>query len=231
MSTEDLPALKKFKGVARLFPLPNVVLFPSMVQALHIFEPRYRQMTADALGGDRLIAMVLLQPGWEADYQGRPAIHSMACLGHVFADERLADGRYNLQLRGLCRAKIVQEIHTDKPYRLAKVQLQIDSSHPPAKTIKALRRRLLRALAAVCDPQTSAHDVLSKLLHSDVSLGAIADIFAFALPLEVAIKQELLETLDVESRVRGLLRCLEKQTTATEPEAIDRKFPPDFSAN
>ena len=62
---DDAQALSKCAGMARLFPLPNMVLFPHVVQPLHVFEPRYRQMTADALAGDRLIAVTLLQPGWE----------------------------------------------------------------------------------------------------------------------------------------------------------------------
>ena len=58
--------LKDFSGLAPIFPLPNVVLFPNALLPLHIFEPRYRQMTADALEGERLIAMALLRPGWES---------------------------------------------------------------------------------------------------------------------------------------------------------------------
>ena len=58
-----------------IFPLPNAVLFPNVFLPLHIFEPRYREMVADALQGDRIIGMVLLRPGWEADYDGRPAIY------------------------------------------------------------------------------------------------------------------------------------------------------------
>src|SRR5256885_9707642 len=103
---DDQFALGQFTGAARLFPLPNLVLFPQVVQPLHVFEQRYRQMTADALAGDRLIAMALLRPGWEADYDGRPAIHPVACLGRVVADQRLDDGRYNLLLRGLARVRV-----------------------------------------------------------------------------------------------------------------------------
>ncbi len=51
-----------------LFPLPNVVLFPNVFLPLHIFEARYRAMVRDALAGDRMIGMVLLRPGFEADY-------------------------------------------------------------------------------------------------------------------------------------------------------------------
>ncbi|MFM8272901.1 MAG: LON peptidase substrate-binding domain-containing protein, partial [Gemmata sp.] len=56
--TED--CLRDFAGTVRLFPLPNLVVFPHVVQGLHVFEPRYRRMTADALAGDRLIGMALL---------------------------------------------------------------------------------------------------------------------------------------------------------------------------
>ena len=80
---DDLSPLSGFCGKVRLFPLPNLVLFPEVMQPLHIFEPRYRQMTADALAGDRLIALGLLRPGWEADYDGKPAIYPVACLGRV----------------------------------------------------------------------------------------------------------------------------------------------------
>jgi hypothetical protein len=51
-----------------IFPLPNVVLFPNVFLPLHVFEPRYRSMVADALTTDRLIGMALLKPGWEQDY-------------------------------------------------------------------------------------------------------------------------------------------------------------------
>src|SRR4029079_17170823 len=61
-----------FCGVARLFRLPNLVLYPHVMQPLHIFEERYREMLEDALASDRLIAMALLEPGWETDYDRRP---------------------------------------------------------------------------------------------------------------------------------------------------------------
>src|SRR5262249_61215492 len=97
-------------GPARLFPLPTLVLFPHVLQPLHIFEPRYRQMTADALAGDRLIAMALLRPGWEKDYEGRPPIYSVICVGRIVAEKRLPDGRFNILLRGVSRARVRREL-------------------------------------------------------------------------------------------------------------------------
>src|SRR6266545_6172021 len=110
--SDDLSPLADFAGTARLFPLPNLVFFPHVMQPLHIFEPRYRQMTADALAGDRLIAMALLRPGWEPDYEKVPPIYPVVCLGRIVADQRLEDGRYRLLLRGLSRAGIVEEVPT-----------------------------------------------------------------------------------------------------------------------
>ena len=84
-----------------LFPLPSTVLFPNVFLPLHIFEPRYRQMVAESLSGDRIIGMVMLKPGYEADYEGRPPIYTTGCSGLITHVERLDDGRYNLVLRGL----------------------------------------------------------------------------------------------------------------------------------
>src|SRR5439155_23909795 len=64
-----------------LFPLPGVVLFPRAVLPLHIFEQRYRAMTADALVGDKLIVMALLRPGWQKSYYGRAEIEPVVCIG------------------------------------------------------------------------------------------------------------------------------------------------------
>ena len=95
-----------------LFPLPNVVLFPNVFLPLHIFEPRYRAMVADAITGDRMIGMVLLRPGWEHDYEGRPPVFAVGCSGVITHVEQLADGRYNIVLRGLERFRILEEDHS-----------------------------------------------------------------------------------------------------------------------
>src|SRR3954465_3453326 len=94
-----------------LFPLPNVVLFPNVFLPLHIFEPRYREMVADALASDRMIGMVLLRPGWDRDYEGRPPLYAVGCSGVLTHNERLPDGRYNIVLRGIERFRIPAGAH------------------------------------------------------------------------------------------------------------------------
>src|SRR3990170_4119018 len=109
-----------FSGVARLFPLPNLVMYPHVMQPLHIFEERYREMLEDSLATDRLVAMALLEPGWETDYDSRPPVARYACLGKVVTHHRLKDGRYNLLLMGVGRVRIVQELEPRRSFRQAK---------------------------------------------------------------------------------------------------------------
>src|SRR4051794_8131775 len=85
-----------------LFPLPNVVLFPRAVLPLHIFEERYKKMTADVLRTPgRQLAMALLRPGWEKSYYGAPAIEPVVCVGTILSHEKRSDGKYNFLLQGL----------------------------------------------------------------------------------------------------------------------------------
>src|SRR3954451_20726245 len=103
-----------------LFPLPNVVLFPNVFLPLHIFEPRYREMVADALASDRMIGMVLLKPGWEHEYEGHPPVYPIGSNGVTTHVERLDDGCYNIVLRGVERFCILAEDH-ERAYRRATI--------------------------------------------------------------------------------------------------------------
>jgi Lon protease-like protein len=222
MSADPSP-LEGFAGHVRLFPLPNLVMFPHVIQPLHIFEPRYRQMTRDALAGDRLLTLVLLRPGWEADYEGHPALFSVACVARIIAEQRMDDGRFNLLVRGLSRAHILEEETTAKSYRGARVQLLADADPEDPRRERDLRRKLAARVPGCFPAQGELLEQLNKLLKSDLQLGALCDIVAFALALEVPVKQQLLEEPRVERRARRILRFLQK--------AGQRKFPPEFSAN
>src|SRR3954447_23386098 len=96
----DSSGVTRLPEVVPLFPLPNVVLFPKAVLPLHIFEERYKQMTADVLRSHRQGARALLRPGWEKNYYGRGVIEPVVCLGAILSHERLPDGRYNFLLQG-----------------------------------------------------------------------------------------------------------------------------------
>lgn len=228
--SDDQAALKEFGGIARLFPLPNVVLFPSVIQPLHIFEPRYRQLTADALDSDRLICMALLQPGWESDPEGKPDVYSIVCLGRILDHQQLMDGRYNILLRGLSRAHIVAEVEPLKPYRSARLELLKDTSKPATGMGRKLRRMLGQRVRPWLSTDKAIVDQFEKLFQSDLPVGALSDLVSFVLPLPVEVKQSLLEELDVEERVKQLMHHLETCEPAAE-SSKKIKFPPDFSQN
>jgi Lon protease-like protein len=227
----DLSLPDDFDGHVRLFPLPSLVLFPYVVQPLHIFEPRYRQMLADALEANRLIAMATLKPGWEADYQGEPPIHPVVCVGRIIKEERLPDGRSNLLLLGLSRARIIEEVATDKLYRTARTQILEDLPVADAATERELRGKLHEYLNVWFATQAAALAQLRKLLEGSLPLGTLCDIFSFTLDMEVEQKQELLAESDVETRVRLLLDYLEPRLPTKLVPDKPRPFPPNFSDN
>jgi len=104
-----------------VFPLPHVVLFPEVSLPLHIFEPRYRALLRDALAGDGRIAMAVLKPGYEEDYEGCPDVYPTACVGRIVEHEALPDGRSDLILRGEAVVRIERFV-SDAPYRSANVR-------------------------------------------------------------------------------------------------------------
>jgi Lon protease-like protein len=224
------PLLEGFNGIARLFPLPNLVLFPYVVQPLHIFEPRYRQLMADSLAGDRLIAMALLQPDWEEAYAENPPIYPVVCLGKILQEQQLPDGRYNLLLHGVSRARIQEELPSDRLYRTARVEILDEVEGKAGGQEHALKALLGESIKQWLSQQTPVLEQLRQLLESTIPLGTLCDIFGFALNLDVAIKQQLLEEIDVYARVHLLLDYL-KTIPGLGPPSSGRKFPPDFSVN
>jgi Lon protease-like protein len=187
-----------------LFPLPNVVLFPNVFLPLHIFEPRYREMVADALASDRMIGMVLLCPGWERDYEGRPPIYSIGCSGVLTHNERLADGRYNLVLRGIERFRILEEDHA-LSYRRAAIEPLREQPLDAADRAAILRQRS-KLESMLVPSQSNAADPRMPASMSDEDL---VNALAQYLDLEPLEKQALLEKPSLRTRAESLVELLE----------------------
>ena len=92
-----------------IFPLPNVVLFPRVRTPLHIFEPRYRQMTEAALAAEQQIVMAVIRPQFADDAAGDPPIFDIACAGVIVESQRFPDGRFHILLHGTERVRILAE--------------------------------------------------------------------------------------------------------------------------
>jgi hypothetical protein len=198
-----------------LFPLPNVVFFPNVFLPLHIFEPRYREMVADALASDRVIGMVLLKPGWEHDYEGRPMVYPIGCSGVMTHAERLADGRYNIVLRGVERFRIVEEDH-GRSYRRAVVEAI------PDEALTADDRSIVRnqraRLEALLEGRTEADRRIPRSMGDEDLINALAQY----LDLEPLEKQALLEQKHLRARAEALVELLEmKALSARHPHVTN----------
>lgn len=222
-----------FSGRVRLFPLPNLVLFPHVVQPLHIFEPRYCQMLSDSLAQDRLIAMALLEPGWEAQYQNKPPIASVVCIGKVITHAPTADNRHNILLAGLRRAKIKREIECgDRSYRQAEVEI-LEDVYPNECGIARAQAQagLLEMFSKLVPEGLSVQESFQQLIGSQLPLGILTDVITFTLGLPLPVKQQLLSEPNVDVRCRILSRCLKELLKGRDAGTAPDNFPPRFSAN
>ncbi len=184
-----------------LFPLPEAVLFPHARMPLHIFEPRYRAMTADSLAGDLPIAIGLARAG--EDLAGHAAVHEIVGVGSIERHQRLPDGRYHLVLRGLTRARIVEELSRE-PYRLVRAEPVADRWPPAgADALSAACVTLRACVARVCektpDPSISA-EVLRRV-GAVVDPSVLVDTVAGMFLVEAADRQRILEEPDVSRRL------------------------------
>ena len=196
---------KDSKQVIPLFPLPSTVFYPGTPLPLHIFEPRYRQMTADALEGERKIGMVLLKPDWEAAYFNRPEIFPMGCVGSIEKEIRHPDGKYNFTLVGLRRFRILREVD-GKLYRCAEIDLleeknEQEIGEKPNVTRDGLIERY-REFTSLIPKNNSLKE------EPDWNLGNLlsqfVDRFAYRLDLSLEQKQTFLEEQDVLRRAEFL---------------------------
>lgn len=186
-----------------IFPLPDLTFFPHTFLRLHVFEARYRAMVTDCLARDRRLAVVGLKPGYEASYEGKPAVNGVAGVGRIARWERLASGRYNILLRGECRARIDREVPTDTLYRVvAATPLgEVGGDDPAAAPLAdRVRQRCLRILEAVGRSTAEFRESLEAVS----APGQLCDQVASAVIPRPAVRQALLEELDVRRRLERL---------------------------
>ena len=228
MSADNF-SLDGFTGTARLFPLPNLVMFPHVVQPLHIFESRYVEMLEDALSDDHLIATALLLPGWEGEYDGRPPIDPIVCLGRVMSHSPTKDGHYNILLGGIARAQLVHELPAKLSFRQAEIELLTDLE--PAEDdpeLAPLHGELVDCFRHYIPDNIPAQKQLDEILTKQSQLGTLTDLISYSVPLELTFRQVLLAEVDVIQRTRLLLDHLCREIEAGAGEST---FPPEFSLN
>lgn len=195
-----------------LFPLAAVALMPHAVLPLHIFEDRYRQMVASALDGPGQIALAVYAGNpedWADDDEGLPRLRPAVCVGQIVQHHRLPDGRFNIALHGVCRARIVEETDPaddedapDRLYRTATLE-PVGLGDVDDTRLVTVRGRLAHALA-----ETSLADfheagaVLKHLGNDEIPTSAILEFVTFSLLSDSELRYHLLAEGDVLRRAR-----------------------------
>jgi Lon protease-like protein len=212
------------RRILPLFPLSNVVLFPGVRAPLHIFEARYRQMTAGALAGDRMIGMIAVHPDHVNQMEGNPPVFSVGCAGVITESEQLKDGRYNIVLLGTDRFRVRGELPetTGRLHRVAEVDLLDDPFEAAERPrVTALRTRVVELFTRLAHLTAAARDSeLTPELFDNVDPVMLVNTLCQLLDLPCAEKQGLLECHGVRERLERLVSVLEFRSA----ELVFRNF-------
>ena len=194
---DDIGVLRLPKTLP-IFPLPGSLLLPGCRLPLNIFEPRYLQMTQDAMAADGMIGMI--QP-LDADIEsGRPRIHQVGCAGQVSSCRETADGRLRITLAGISRFRVVREVASDTLYRMVEPDWEpfADDLSPPRRP-RIDREELVENLRAYFDARGLEANWSAIDSTDDADL---VNALAMVCPFEPVEKQALLEAPDSTERGR-----------------------------
>lgn len=189
-----------------LFPLSDVVLLPEISVPLYIFEPRYRQMTQDAIAGSNQIGMVTVRPDAIRAMAGDPELFQIGCLGRIAQAQEHPDGTFHILLLGERRFRILDE-HArtgERLYRSARVETLVDRAvegEGEQRELQALREQTLeqlRRLVRTLRPDADHEQIFEgfERLESERLINALTRSISFA-PVE---RQQLLEADSILAR-------------------------------
>jgi Lon protease-like protein len=201
-----------------VFPLPDIVLFPDVELALHVFELRYRTMVRDALSGERWLAIATLKPGYELDYHGSPEFHELGCLGRFEDVEWLPNDCYNLKLRGAQRVRFGKPAR-EFPYRACPVEVLEEAPFDPEGPLAALERAALVDEAHKLLPLGAEAWTSPPLRDEAAPFPAVVNAIAQTLRIGTAARLELLAMDSVLDRARRLHDHLKGFGASSPPQA------------
>jgi len=187
-----------------VFPLSNFIIFPETTVPLNIFEPRYLQMIDDAMKGSKIIG--LIQP--KKLEQNTAKLFDIGCAGIITSYNETDDGRYLIVLSGVSRFKIINEINTEKLYRVCEVNFKdfkIDLNEKKEEIKFSDLDLIFKKTKSLFNKQgyiINWKDLKSKNLNQTVNTISMAS------PFSIEEKQVLLEALDINDRKKKLEEIL-----------------------
>lgn len=179
-----------------VFPLSNAIFFPKTLLPLNIFEPRYKQMTEHAVKGNKLIGMI--QSNQNTNDKGKPEVYNVGCVGYIEFHSITPDGRYLINLKGITRFKIKEEIDTNNLYRKFSVDYNDFTSDFEDRKIKEINTiELIRKTKKLFEQYQLSTDW--KIVEK-VEPEQLINSLSMICPFTISEKQRLLETKDIIDR-------------------------------
>jgi Lon protease-like protein len=217
----DARALARALRHLPLFPLPDMVMFPHALMPLHIFEPRYRKMTRDALAGNRLIGLAL-QIDDELDGAEPPRFAPILGVGEIVMAQELPDGRFNLVMRGRMRVRLDRELDSDEPYRLIVASEIPDEAIAAPDELGEAEESLRSLIFGLADALPEGGELLKQVVSAQTSAAELVNVVAAALVADTGSRQRLLETTDIVERIEAV---------SSEVAVVTARIAPDRPTN
>jgi Lon protease-like protein len=196
-------------GVIAVFPLAGALLLPRGQMPLNIFEPRYLAMIDDALrSAHRLIGMIQPDSAHPGPDETKPRLFRIGCVGRLTQFGESGDGRYLIQLTGIARFRVEEELAVDTPYRQCRVTYRpfIDDFTARKGEEEVDRKALLRALTAFLKANNLKADWEGI---ENAPNEALVNALAMMSPYDAAEKQAMLEAPDLKTRAEILVAVTE----------------------
>lgn len=214
------PKFGELPDALPIFPLSGVLLLPRGELPLNIFEPRYLNMTADALAAEtRLIGMI--QPTETAGDTENPPVYRTGCAGRIVSFQETEDGRYLITLKGLCRFDVAEELPLNRGYRPVTADWSRHvGDFADSGTVRIERDKLLDLLKVYFEAQGISADWNAIETTSDERLVTCLSMIC---PFEASEKQALLEAPDLIERSKVLTALVEMAVHASAPGKVARQ--------
>jgi uncharacterized protein len=197
-----------------LFPL-GTVLLPGASLPLHIFEPRYRQLTVDLMNGTlctRSFGVVCIKEGWEVGLDNVESMHDIGCSAELVEARSLSEGRFDIVARGERRFRVLDVDSSSAPYLIGKVEWLSDAPVPTAalEVVPLLADAARAAHERYCNAAWKPEDWSSPAV--DTPLGALSYVIAADCLLPVEDRQRLLEESSPARRLRMVRKMLHRES-------------------
>ena len=203
-----MPEAVELPAAVPVMPLPGVLLFPNALLPLHIFEPRFRQMLARALDDDRMLCVALVKPERQ-QWRTSADFFSVSTVGLIRACVGRSDGTSDLILQGIRRVKF-SDFEQETPFPIARIKPLKTRANPTVET-DALATKVVEFYTRLKSSERALPEKIDRYLGEMSDPEMLADLIASTFVTGATRRQQLLEELDLNQRLRLLIQYLREE--------------------